>query len=80
VTAPVLMIGAAGDRTIQVDSAYELFDALPGRRKECHFFGPEVPHILTTGENPRLRQTLRLTFDFLRCLENGNASAAEKDS
>jgi carboxylesterase len=74
VTAPTLLIGAKGDRTVQVDSAYELFDALPGPRKQCHFFGPEVPHILTTGENPRLRQTLRLTFDFLRSLEEENAS------
>ena len=80
VTAPLLMIGSTGDRTIQVDSAYELFDALPGRRKECHFFGPEVPHILTTEENPRLRQTLQLTFDYLRCLEKENASDAGKDS
>lgn len=73
VSAPTLLISAKGDRTVQVDSAYELFDALRVRRKECHFFGTEVPHILTTGENPRLRQTLRLTLDFLRCLEEENA-------
>lgn len=78
VTAPSLLIGAAGDRTIQVDSAYEIFDALASRRKESHFFGPEVPHILTTEENPRLRQTLRLTLDFLLCLEEENASDGER--
>lgn len=69
VTTPTLLIGAAGDQTIDVDSAYELFRLLPSRRKECHFLGPEVPHILTTRENPRWHQTLRLTLDFLRGLK-----------
>lgn len=66
---PALMVGAAGDRTAEVDSIYELFRLLGSRRKECHFFGPEVPHILATRENPRWRETLRLTLDFLRDLE-----------
>lgn len=79
VTTPSLLIGAAGDRTINVDSAYELFRLLPSRRRECHFFGPEVSHILTTGENPRFRETLRLTFDFLRCREEERSSSGRKD-
>lgn len=79
VAAPTLLIGAKGDRTIQVDSAYELFDALPGPRKECHFFGREVPHVLSTEENPRLSQTLRLTRDFLGRLEEERSSGGGKD-
>lgn len=69
VTAPTLLLGAAGDRTVHVDSAYDLYRRLGSRRKECHFFGPEVPHILTTRENPRWREVLRFTLDFLENLE-----------
>jgi carboxylesterase len=69
IDAPVLMINAAGDTTIHIDSALDLFRRLPSPRKEFHLFGPEVPHVLTTEENPRRRETFRLTVDFLRGLE-----------
>jgi carboxylesterase len=66
---PALVISSAGDRTVKPESARELFRQLGSRHKEYHCFGPEVPHILTTPENPRWRETLRLTLDFLQGLE-----------
>jgi carboxylesterase len=63
------VISSEGDRTVEPDSGRELFRQLGSRHKEFHCFGPEVPHILTTPENPRLRETLRLTLDFLQSLE-----------
>lgn len=71
VTTPALVISAEGDQTADVESARELFRKLGGRQKEFHLYGPEVPHILTTPENPRWRETLAMGIDFLRRLESG---------
>jgi carboxylesterase len=74
-TTPALVVSGAGDRTVEPESARELFRQLGSRHKEYHCFGPEVAHILTTRENPRWRETLRLTLDFLQGLEPSGASA-----
>lgn len=75
VTAPALVVSSTGDRTVEPESARELFRRLGSQNKEYHCFGPEVPHILTTPENPRWRETLRLTLDFLQSLEQQAGSA-----
>lgn len=77
VTIPSLVISGAGDRTVEPESARELFHRLASRQKEFHCFGPEVPHILTTPENPRWRETLRLTLDFLQDLEQQEGGARQ---
>jgi carboxylesterase len=69
VTTPALVVSSSGDKTVEPESARELFRQLGSRHKEYHCFGPEVPHILTTPENPRWRETLRLTLDFLQRLK-----------
>ena len=69
VTVPTLVINAEGDRTIQVQSALELFRKLPPGRKEFHLYGPAVPHVLATRENPRWEATFGLILDFLNALE-----------
>jgi len=69
VTAPALLINAAGDRTVDAESARELFHRLASPRKEHHCFGPDVPHVLATRENPRWQETLALILAFLRSLE-----------
>ncbi len=69
ITAPALVICAQGDRTVNLESAYELYQALGSPIKEHHLLGPEAPHVLTTGENPRLGQTLTLIRDFLNQCE-----------
>jgi len=77
VTAPVLVVGGEGDRTVEPEGAHALFKRLASRHKEYHCFGPEVPHILTTPENPRWQETLRLTLDFLQNLEQEAARARQ---
>jgi carboxylesterase len=70
VCPPLLVISGAGDRTVRTDSALELFRRIPSSRKEYHLFGTDVPHVLTTSENPRQKEILQLTVDFFRNLEN----------
>ena len=64
-TLPVLAVGAEGDQTVDLASGLELFRRLGSRRKEYHRFGPEVPHVLTTAENPCLERLLELLLNFL---------------
>jgi carboxylesterase len=67
--APTLVLAAEGDRTIKLASGLDLFQRLGSRRKEYHRFGPNVPHVLSTPENPRWRQTLAMIADFISELE-----------
>jgi carboxylesterase len=69
ITAPTLAVNALGDRTVCVSSAQKLFRRLGCRHREYHLYGPDVPHILTTDENPRRTATFRLVTDFLGDLE-----------
>lgn len=69
VTAPTLVISAEGDRTIRLESADKILSDLGSPHKEYRRFGPEVPHVLVTPENPRWREVLALTVDFLQALE-----------
>jgi len=69
VKSPALVVSSAGDETVVPESAREIFRRLASQHKEYHCFGPEVPHSLTTPENPRWRDTLRLSLDFLQNLE-----------
>lgn len=65
---PTLVIAAAGDQTTAHGSAEQLFTLLGSREKSFHLLGPDVPHVLTTAENPHLEKTCQLVSDFL----NGN--------
>ncbi len=69
VTTPTLILTASADQTIHAASATDLFQQLGSRRKVHHLFGPEVPHVLTTDENPRWQETFELTLGFFRDLE-----------
>jgi carboxylesterase len=69
VTAPTLLFSAKGDQTGDPDSAIELFRLLGGYPRRLHLFGTDVPHVLTTTENPRQHEVFALTADFLRHLE-----------
>jgi carboxylesterase len=69
VTVPALVVSAEGDRTVRVLSALDLFRKLPSGRKEFHLYGPTVPHVLTTLENPLRDETFHLILDFFTHLE-----------
>ncbi len=70
IETPSLVVSAEGDQTANVDSAFTLYRRLGSRHKELHLYGPEVPHVLTTPENPRWQETRELTLDFLQDLED----------
>ena len=62
IVIPTLVLAAEGDATIAPGTAQELFQQLGGQPKLYHCYGPEVPHVLLSTENPRLQDVL------LRCL------------
>ena len=70
VSVPSLVISAAGDRTVNLESAFELYQRLGSTIKEHHLLGPEATHVLTTRENPLLEQTLGIVKGFLSLREN----------
>lgn len=78
VTAPVLAIGAVDDRTVHIDSAWQLLHRLGSRCREFHLYGPGVGHVLTTQENPELADTLSRISRFLLDLESLPAPVADK--
>ena len=64
IKVPALIASAAGDITVNSKSAITLYDRLGSNKKEYYRFGHEVPHVLTTADNPRQDEVLRLTADF----------------
>lgn len=75
VGTPTLVMLSLGDQTVDPESGLELFKALGTSRRQCHIFGPEIPHTLCTPSNPELEKVLRLTTAFLRNLESGRPEA-----
>jgi len=65
ITAPTLVVCAEGDQTVAPDSAVQLYRLLGSAKKQLHRFGRDVPHVLTTEENPHLEETLQLLVDFI---------------
>ena len=62
---PTLVLAAAGDQTVASGAGLKLFEKLGSSHKEFHLFGPEVPHVLSTKENPKWRETCSMIEDFL---------------
>ncbi|MDT8423674.1 MAG: alpha/beta fold hydrolase [Desulfuromonadales bacterium] len=61
---PTLILGGAGDRTIDVGSTRTLFNRLGAPDKTCHQFGPEAAHVLCAPESPVQGETLRRIAEF----------------
>lgn len=62
---PTLLLTAAGDQTVAKGTGLALFKKLGSRDKQFHLFGAEVPHVLSTPENPRLKETCQRIEEFL---------------
>lgn len=75
ISTPTLAINGSGDQTIRVESGQALFMGLGSRHKEYHLYGPEVPHVLCTEENPRWRSVLALSLQFLEGRQDDSAPA-----
>ena len=64
ISTPALVASAAGDMTVNSASAITLYNRLGSQKKEYYRFGAEVPHVLTTADNPKLDEVLGLTAGF----------------
>jgi len=69
---PTIVLSAQGDQTIAHKSAWELYRLLGSKAKSFHQYGPNVPHVLTTADNPHLEDTLARISGFLIGLESGH--------
>ncbi|PLX99824.1 MAG: carboxylesterase [Desulfuromonas sp.] len=65
---PVLIASAAGDITVDAGSAITIYNRTGSHRKEYYRFGKEVPHVLTTPQNPRLDVILEITRRYVTAL------------
>ncbi len=65
ITAPTLVLTSTGDATIAPGTAQALFALLGSRDKVLHIYGDEVPHVLTTSDNPQLDDVLARCVHFL---------------
>lgn len=65
VTTPTLVLASEGDQTVYPETAKQLFDKLGSQVKNYHKYGPQVPHVLTTTENPCQLDVFQRTADFL---------------
>ena len=65
IKAAALVLAAEGDQTVARGTGRELFEKLGSSHKEFHLFGSEVPHVLSTRENPEFDKTCQLITGFL---------------
>lgn len=68
ITTPTLVVAAKGDQTVDPDSAKELYERLASKDKNLFYYGNDVPHVLTTTENPRQKDVFQRTSAFLENL------------
>ncbi len=68
VTAPVLVACAEGDQTVDPQSAIEIYHQLRSQNKKLQRYGPEVPHVMTTAENPKQKEILTLVSEFIETI------------
>lgn len=70
---PTLVLASEGDATIARGTAEKLFSELGSRNKEFHSYGMEVPHVLTSNNNPKQEDVLQRCRDFLISPEETSA-------
>lgn len=70
ITVPALVACAEGDTTVDPDSAIDIYHRLGSQTKELHEFGTEVPHVLTTSENPKQEEVLNLVSRFIESISH----------
>ncbi|MBD1401063.1 alpha/beta hydrolase [Pelovirga terrestris] len=65
IKAPTLVLTSTGDATIAPGTALKLYERLGSPDKILHTYGNNVPHVLTTTENPELNDVLQRCLDFM---------------
>ncbi len=66
ITAPSLILTSTGDATIAPGTAAKIYQQLGSPKKQFHCYGDEVPHVLTTAENPQQHDVLHRCVNFLK--------------
>ena len=66
ITTPSLVLTSTGDATIAKGTAAKIYQQLGSSQKQFHCYGNDVPHVLTTAENPQQQDVLQRCVDFLR--------------
>ena len=65
ITTPSLILTSTGDATIAEGTAAKIHQQLGSNQKQFHCYGNEVPHVLTTAENPLQQDVLQRCINFL---------------
>ena len=65
INAPTLILTSRGDTTIAQKTALKLYQHLGTPHKVIHTYGDNVPHVLTTAENPELEDVLQRCLEFM---------------
>ncbi len=65
IKAPTLVLTSTGDTIIAPGSARQLYKHLGSPHKILHTYGTEVPHVITTTENPQLDDVLQRCIEFM---------------
>ena len=65
ITTSSLVLTSTGDATIAKGTAAKIHQKLGGLRKRFHCYGDDVPHVLTTAENPQQQEVLQSCVSFL---------------
>ncbi|MBW6508589.1 MAG: alpha/beta fold hydrolase [Desulfuromonadales bacterium] len=65
IKTPTLVLTSTGDATIAPGTALKLYERLGTPHKILHTYGNNVPHVLTTAENPELDDVLQRCLEFM---------------
>lgn len=65
ITIPSLVLTSYGDATIAQGTAAKIYQQLGSKIKQFHCYPDEVPHVLTTAENPQQQDVLQRCVNFL---------------
>lgn len=64
ITTPTLVLASKGDQTIYPGTAKRVFQLLGSRNKDFFSYGEEVPHALTSAENPQQHDVFSRVTDW----------------
>lgn len=70
ITCPVLAFNGEGDQTVDFDSGRQLVELLGSTVKVHMRYGPDVPHVLTSAENPCQLAMFAQSCSFIQEIEN----------
>ncbi len=60
-----LVMASEGDQTVAPGTGQSLFEKLGCQSKEFKLFGPEIPHVLSTPENPEFSKVCHMIETYL---------------